>query len=118
MEGKFIAIVDSLWHPRWDVRDTLAAKGLYVWDMRSWDSGNGNSLETVVIINYEGSVVVNFEITDYDYDYEQGNKKEIFDMGAWLKKHPEVEIRHFDSQIEEKVNTILAEAGLKDKGGK
>lgn len=110
MEGKFIAVVDLLWHPKWVVREALAERGLHVLDMRSWDSGNGNSLEEWVCVNYIGSVVVNFEITDWDENDEKG--KAIFDMAKWLKKHPEVENRDFDSEIEKMVTTILVEAGL------
>ena len=109
-EEKFISIVDSLHHPSWAARDLLAKHGLYVLDMRSWDEGNGTKLETFVVVNYLGSVVVNFKITDWDY--EDGNDKEIFDMDGWLEKHPEVEDRSFDSEIQEKVDTIMAEAGL------
>lgn len=110
MEEKFIAIVDSLWHPKRAVRELLAQNGLRVLDMRSWDTGIGNSLENFVVVNYEGSVVVNFEITDWDEN--ENGRQAIYDMGEWLKKHPEIEIRHFDSKIEEKVNTILAKGGL------
>ena len=115
MEEKFIAIVDSLWHPSRKARDLLAENGLHVLDMRSWDTGNGNSLETFVAVNYEGSAVVNFEITDWDEN--ENGKQAIYDMEGWLKKHPEVKDRHFDTEIEERVKTILAKAGLKGKGG-
>jgi len=112
MEGKFIAIVDSLWHPKRAVREVLAQNGLYVLDMRSWDTGIGNSLENFVVVNYEGSVVVNFEITDWDEN--ENGRQAIFDMAKWLKKHPEVENRDFDNEIEKMVNTILTEAGLEN----
>ena len=112
MEEKFIAIVDSLWHPNEAIRKLLAQNGLFVLDMRSWDEGGGNSLESFVVVNYEGSVVVNFEITDWDEN--KNDRQVIYDMNAWLAKHPEVEDRYFDSEIEERVNTILAEAGLED----
>ena len=113
MKEKFISIVDSLWHPSRKARDLLAKNGLYVLDMRSWDAGNGNSLETFAVVNYEGSVVVNFEITDWDYEKE--NDKEIFDMYGWLKKHPEVEDRYFDSEIQKRVEAILKASGMEER---
>ena len=113
MEEKFISIVDSLWHPSRKARDLLAKNGLYVLDMRSWDTGNGNSLETFVVVNYEGSVVVNFEIIDWDYEKE--NDKEIFDMHKWLKKHPEVEDRYFDSEVQKRVEAILRASGMEER---
>ena len=105
MAKPYIAILDCLWHPKWAERDALREKGFYVYDMRTWDEGCGNSLETVVIVNYEGSVVTNFEITDWDLD--EGNRKTIFDMYAWLDDHPEIEQRNFDTDLEKQVQEIL-----------
>lgn len=99
--NKFIGIVDCLWHPSGNVRDELRKHGLYVYDMRSWDEGCGNTLEKFVVVNYEGSVVTNFEITDWDYD------NVINDEELWRKNHPEVESRDFDTELEKTVQDII-----------
>ena len=102
---KFIAILDCLWHPKKIVRDALKEKGLYVYDMRSWDEGCGNTLEPFVMVNYEGSVVTNFEITNWDIDDEHG--KVINDMYDWVEKN-DIEQRDFDVELEKIAQEIIS----------
>lgn len=102
---KFIAIIDALWHPKREERNKLKEQGLHVYDMRSWDSGAGNTLEEFVLVNYEGSVVTNFEITNWD-DKEH---KDIYDMYKWIEEN-DIEDRSFDVNLENKVKEILGYA--------
>ena len=107
-EEKFIAIVDSLWHPNKTIRDALKEKGLYVYDMRTWDEGCGNTIEPRVVVNYEGSVVTNFEITSWDCDDEYG--KAIDDMYDWVEKNNVVQ-RDFDEELEKLIQDIINKIG-------
>ena len=101
---KFIAALDCIWRPSKAVREALKEEGLYVYDMRSWDEGLGNTLEPRVVINYEGSVVTNFAITDWDIDDEHG--KVINDMSDWIEKN-DVEQRDYDVELEKIVKDII-----------
>ena len=103
--NKFIAIIDALWHPTREERNKLKEQGLHVYDMRTWDTGRGNTLEPVVIVNYEGSVVTNFEITNWD-DTEH---KDIYDMYKWIEQN-DIEDKSFDSELERKVKEVLGYA--------
>lgn len=87
---KFLVISVVLWHPKTWERQALKKEGLYVYDMRSWDEGSGNTIEPKVLVNYEGSIVTNFEITDWDIDTEKG--KAINDMYGWLDIHDDIEM--------------------------
>ena len=104
---QFIAIIDALWHPNQSVREALKKIGLHVYDMRSWDEGGGVTLEPFVFVNYEGSVVTNFEITDWDLQI--GNRPVINDMYKWIDKHDEIEQRDFDPELEKKIANIIKE---------
>lgn len=101
---KFIAIIDALWHPKSNVREALKAQGLYVYDMRSWDEGFGCTLEPRVVVNYEGSVVTNFEITNWDIDDEHG--KVINDKYQWEEDN-NILVKDFDPDLEKQVSDIL-----------
>lgn len=103
MEQKFIAIVSCLDHPNKAIREALKEKGLYVYDTRYWDAGLGNTIEPRVVVNYGGSVVTNFEITDWDIDDE--HFKVINDMDAWIKKN-DVELK-YDSDLTKFVQGII-----------
>ena len=66
-------------------RDKIEAQGFYVYATRSWDSGNGCSLEKRVIVNHEDDVILNFKpdeiepnIVCYDF-YEWCDKNEVYD---------------------------------------
>lgn len=104
MERKFIAILSCLDHPSRAIREALKEKGLYVYDMRYWDEGLGNTLEPRVVVNYGGSVVTNFEITNWDSDDEYG--KDIYDMDAWIKKNG-IEQKDFDPDLAKIVQEIV-----------
>ena len=104
MEQKFIAILSCLDHPSKAIREALKEKGLYVYDMRYWDEGLGNTLEPRVVVNYGGSVVTNFEITNWDSDDEYG--KDIYDMYAWIKKNG-IEQKDFDPDLAKVVQEII-----------
>lgn len=101
---KFIAIIDCLWHPSLAVRSILKEHGLYVYDMRSWDSGFGCTLEPVVVVNYEGSVVTNFEITNWDIVDSHG--KCINNMDKWIEKN-KIERKDFNPELEKQVKDII-----------
>ena len=103
MERKFIAILSCLDHPSRAIREALKEKGLYVYDMRYWDQGLGNTIEPRVVVNYGGSVVTNFEITDWDIDEEHW--RAINDMDAWIKKN-DVGLR-YDADLEKTVQEII-----------
>ena len=105
MEQKFIAIVDCLNHPNKAIREALKEKGFYVYDMRYWDEGLGNTLEPWVVVNYGGSVVTNFEITDWDIDDEYG--KAINDMYAWIEKNDIEQKESGDPDLEKAVQEII-----------
>lgn len=104
MAQKFIAILDCLWHPNRAIREALKEKGLYVYDMRSWDEGCGNTIEPRVVVNYEGSVVTNFEITNWDIDDEHG--KVINDMYNWVEKN-DIEQKDFDAELEKIAQEVI-----------
>ena len=78
--------------------------------MRTWDEGNGRTLETFVFVNYEGSMVANFEITNWDVDDERG--KCIIDMDTWARAN-NVAIVPYDRELEERVRKILRKGGIK-----
>lgn len=105
MEQKFIAIVDCLDHPNKAIREALKEKGLYVYDMRYWDEGLGNTLEPWVVVNYGGSVVTNFEITNWDFD--DGHDKFINDMYAWIEKNDIEQKETGDPDLEKIVQEII-----------
>lgn len=111
MEKKLIYIENlALWHPSREVRETLKKESLYVYDTRTWDEGNGRTLEPFVFVNYEGSMVANFEITNWDIDDERG--KCINDMDAWAQAN-NVTIVPYDEELEERVKIILKRGGVK-----
>lgn len=100
----------ALWHPSHEVREVLKKEGLYVYDTRTWDEGNGRTLEPFAVVNYEGSMVANFEITNWDIDDEHG--KCINDMDAWAQAN-NVVIVPYDKELEERVKDILRQGGVR-----
>ena len=101
---RFIAQLDCIWRLRTDEREVLKRNGYYVYDLRSWDTGNGNTIEPRVVVNYEGSVITNFEITNWDINDEHG--KVINDMYKWVEDN-DIEERDFDSELENQIRKIL-----------
>lgn len=106
MEERFIALVDTLYHPNKEIREGFKKKGLYVYDMRDWDEGCGNTIEPVVRVNYLGSVVTNFEITNWDSDDEHG--KVIYDMDEWIEKN-QIKYKSYDKELEELAKQLMKE---------
>lgn len=105
MEQKFIATLSCLDHPNKAIREALKEKGLYVYDMRSWDEDLGNTLEPRVVVNYGGSVVTNFEITNWDIDNE--SDKVIYDMYAWIEKNDIEQKEEDDPDLTKIVQEII-----------
>lgn len=48
-------------------RELLKSKGYFTYATRSWDSGNGCTLEHRVLVNHENDVVTNFKALDDDF---------------------------------------------------
>lgn len=52
------------WRLTSEQRKKLRERGLYVYANRSWDEGNGCTLEHRVIVNHENDVITNFPALD------------------------------------------------------
>ena len=52
------------WRLNREQRQALKEKGLHIYATRSWDEGNGSTLEHRVIVNHETDVVCDFEALD------------------------------------------------------
>lgn len=102
-ENRKIFYSDSLFHPNSAVRAALAGKGLHVYDMRSGDLGDEITIEPFVRVDYWGSFVANFEITEWD-DIEPS--KCIYDKDKWIEEH-DVEEVFDDAEIEKMIQDAL-----------
>lgn len=62
-------------------KKALSKNGFYVYDLRTWDIGNGCTIENFVLVNHEGTMVtdVPIEVPVYDcYNYLSQNNFEEF----------------------------------------
>jgi len=77
-------------------KEELHKRGLYTYANRSWDMGNGCSLEHRVIVNHESDVITNFKILDE-------NKPDDFinDFWKYLSEVGAEETSEFYNSIED-----------------
>lgn len=69
-------------------RKILADNGLYAYDLRTWDFGNGSTIEEHVVVNWEGTVVLDKPIKfpkgqDYINDaFAYFGRRQCFDLAG------------------------------------
>lgn len=72
------------WRLNSQQKEELRKRGLFTYANRSWDEGNGCTLEHRVIVNHESDVITNFEALDSNNREDRRNDfyKYMDEVGA------------------------------------
>ena len=80
-------------------REECAKRGLHVYATRSWDDGNGCTLEHRVIVNHESDVITDFEALDENNREDMRN-----DFYEYMEEMDAID----DTDFYESIKDILA----------